>query len=318
MTFDVVTLGEAMLRLSVPAGDHLESTGALDVHVAGAEANTALALAQIGRSVAWVSALPDSPLGRRVARDLRAGGVDVSHVRWVPDARMGVYFVELSSPPRPVSVVYDRAGTAAANMDTRDFPFELLSSAKVVHLSGITPALSDSCRRLALDVAEHARSGTSLLTVDINYRAKLWPPGAANECLTELATGADLVVVTLEDARDVFGIIGSPTDVASGVRAALGADTVVLTLGDLGSVWESGDGSGGLDAIPTHVVDRLGAGDAFAAGLIDGFLDDDLEHGLRTGTALASLALGTRGDHVVTNRGEVERLIDGGGRSVDR
>jgi len=318
MTFDVVTLGEAMLRLSVRPGDQLEEADRLDLHIAGAEANTAIALAQLGRDVTWLSRLPDSALGRRVGRELRAAGVDNSYVRWVPEARIGVYFVELASPPRPVSVVYDRAGSAAAELSPDDLPTGLVDLAKVVHLTGITPALSDGCRRLALELAESARSAACRLTIDINYRAKLWSPEAANECLTTLAAGADLVVLTQEDARDVFGISGEPSAVAAEARKRLEVETVVLTLGDKGSMWDSESGSGRVDALPTVIIDRLGAGDAFMAGVIDGILDDDLERGLKTGTVLASLALGSRGDHVITTRAEVDRLIDGGGRAIDR
>ena len=253
-----------------------------------------------------------------MGRELKASGVDISHVRWLAEARMGVYFVELATPPRSVSVVYDRAGSAASGMVAEDFSAEIIDSAKVVHLSGITPALSDSCRRLALDVAERARAGPCRLTVDINYRAKLWSPETARECMTELVTGADVVVLTREDARDVFGFTGEPGDVVAKARKTLEAGMVVLTLGEQGSMWDSVGGSGRIDAIATEIVDRLGAGDAFMAGVIDGLLDDDLEDGLRRGTVLASLALGSRGDHVVTTRDEVDRLIEGGGRTVDR
>ena len=307
-----------MLRLSVPPGDRLEVADQLDLHVAGSEANTAIALAQLGRQVTWLSRLPDNPLGRRVVREIRGAGVDTSHVRWVTGARMGVYFVELASPPRPVSVVYDRAGSAAAELEPDDLPPGLVDSAKVVHLSGITPALSDGCRRLALETAERARAGSCRLTVDINYRAKLWSPESANGTLTQLATGADLVVMTREDARDVFGIRGEPLDVASEARKKLEVGTVVVTLGDQGSLWDSDNASGRVDPLPTEIVDRLGAGDAFMAGVIDGLLDDDLERGMRTGTLLASLALGSHGDHVITTREEVDRLLEGRGRAIDR
>jgi 2-dehydro-3-deoxygluconokinase len=318
MTYDVLTLGEAMLRLSVPAGTRLETTDRLDLHVAGAEANTAIALAQLGRNVAWVSSLPEGPLGRRVSRELLAHGVDVSHVRWSAEGRIGVYYVELASPPRQVSVVYDRASSVAASMTSKDFPFELVESARVVHLTGITPALSANCRRLALDVAEAARSGDCLLTVDVNYRAKLWSPGEARECLIELSAGADVVVVTREDAKDVFGLAGEPAEMARRALDTLNARSLVLTMGEQGSFWLSADDSGKAEAHPTVVVDRLGAGDAFMAGIIDGLLDGNLERGVTAGTALASLALGAHGDHVVTTRGEVDRMIDGKGRSVDR
>jgi 2-dehydro-3-deoxygluconokinase len=318
VTLDVLTVGEAMLRLSVSPGRRLETAGELDLHVAGAEANTAVALAQLGRGVAWVSRLPETALGRRVGSELRGVGVDTTGIRWAADGRMGVYFVELARPPRPISVIYDRAGSCAAEMSTADFPWSALETARLAHVSGITPALSPSCRELTLELAKRAKSGPGLFSVDVNYRAKLWSPEAARDTLVALGTGADLVVVTREDARDVFGIEGPPAEVAEETRSTLQAARVVVTLGDRGAVWDTEQGSGGVDAIPTEIVDRLGAGDAFVAGVIDGLLDDDLLRGLQTGTVLASMALGTFGDHVITNREEVERLGSGLGRSIDR
>ncbi len=314
----MVTFGESMLRLSVPSGTRLEVTSHLDLDVAGAEANTAIALAQLGRRVTWVSRLPDGPLGRRVLRDLRASGVDVSHVSMVAGGRMGVYYVELSAPPRPVSVVYDRAGSAASAMTADDFPFDLLETASLVHLTGITPALSPECRDLTLQVADRVRSSSIRLSIDVNYRSKLWPPEQARDSVTEIASGADLVVLTREDARDVFDITGEPEEVAERARKMLETERLVLTLGEGGSLWATEGGLGAMAAFPTSIVDRLGAGDAFVAGVIDGLLDDDLEGGIRTGTALASLALSVQGDHVAATRDEIERMIEGGSRSVDR
>lgn len=146
MTAEVVTIGEAMLRLSVPSGDRLDSAAAFEVHVGGAEANVAVALAALGRRVAWVSVLPDNSLGRRVAMTLRSYDVDIESVRWTEGARLGTYFVEMSEPPRPIRVLYDRAGSAASHMGSDDLPWPRIDEARVVHVSGITPALSASCR----------------------------------------------------------------------------------------------------------------------------------------------------------------------------
>ena len=116
MTYDVVTLGEAMVRYWVPAGERIESAPVFRVGIAGAEANVAVALARMGRSVAWMSRLPANPLGTRTARALAAQGVDVSHVVWDDAGRMGTYYVELTRPPRPVTVVYDRAGSSVTQL----------------------------------------------------------------------------------------------------------------------------------------------------------------------------------------------------------
>ena len=136
--------------------------------------------------------------------------------------------------------------------------------------------------------------------------------------VVELASGADVVVITREDARDVFRLGGEPAEMAERARQALQAESLVLTLGDQGSAWVSSEGAGKAEAYPTVVIDRLGAGDAFMAGIIDGILDSDLERGVATGTALASLALGTHGDHVIATRDDVERMVSDTHRSVDR
>jgi 2-dehydro-3-deoxygluconokinase len=179
----VSTLGEAMLRLSVDAGDRLEDAKAFEVHVAGAEANVAYALARVGVPVRWASALPRNPLGRRVASTLASGGVDLSAVQWVDDARLGTYFVEFSPRPRPTQVVYDRGASAVARARVEDFDWDRVLDATAFHTSGISLALSQSSQevtRFAIDEA-HAR-GLSV-SFDVNYRRQLWSPAEAARAL---------------------------------------------------------------------------------------------------------------------------------------
>ena len=318
MTLDVLTFGEAMLRLSPPVGIPLAQTTSLDVHVAGAEANVAVALSSLGRSVAWMSRLPDNDLGRRVVRALAGEGVDTSHVGWEDSGRLGTYFVELGAGPRGVSVIYDREGSVAAAMSVRDLPAREMAQARLIHVTGITPALSRSCRETTEAAASAARESESLLSVDINYRAKLWSAEDARIRLEGVASGADLVVCTAEDARDVFGLDGDPTDVVAGLANRLATAYAVVTNGADGAIcWHNGD-SVRVEATHTRIVDRLGAGDAFTAGVIDGLLDGDIEEGMRRGSVLAAMALATRGDQVALTRPELTRLLDPGGRRLDR
>ena len=128
-----------MLRLSVPPGVRLENAQQFDISSAGSEADVSVALAQIGVDVAWYSIPPSNALGKRLAADLIRYGVDVSPVKWTPDDRLGIYFVELSHPPRPVSIIYDRAASTASQMSADEFPWDLVDSASLVHVSGITP-----------------------------------------------------------------------------------------------------------------------------------------------------------------------------------
>jgi 2-dehydro-3-deoxygluconokinase len=318
VTAEVVTIGEAMLRLSVRSGDRLDSSPAFEVHVGGAEANVAVALAALGRRVAWVSVLPDNSLGNRVAMTLRSFGVDIESVRWMEGARLGTYFVEMSELPRPIRVLYDRASSAASQMTSADLPWPRIDQATVVHVSGITPALSESCRTAVEELADRLRRSKVTLAVDVNHRAQLWNGPAARQCLELVAAGAGLVVCTAEDARDVFEIEGPADYVASALVDRLGAERLVVTDGPRGAWWQERTNSGHTPAIPATIVDRLGAGDAFTAGVIDGLLDGDLEAGVWRGVALGALALGTRGDQLRTSRTEVEALLQGAGRRIDR
>lgn len=314
MSYDVVTIGEAMLRFWARPGTRLETAKELEVSVAGAEANVAVALARMGSSVAFLSRLPDSPLGRRAAHEIAGHGVDVSHVQWAPEERMGTYYVELSAPPRPTSVIYDRTDSAASRMEVGDVAWDAVDQARIVHVSGITPALSASCREVVEAVAARARARS----VDVNYRTKLWPAERARPVLTELCRGAEIVIVTREDARDVFGLAGDPSDVLAGLETLTGARHVVLTLGAGGATWRSAGVEGAAPSHEAEVVDRVGAGDAFAAGVLLGWLEDDVADGVRRGLAMAALKLGIHGDQLTVDPSEVEAVMQGRDREISR
>ena len=311
MSHDLVTVGEAMLRLWGPAGERLEDAPAYRVTVAGAEANVAMAAARAGLSVAWLSRLPASPLGRRAAREIAGHGVDVSHVVWDPSRRMGTYFVELSVKPRPVSVVYDRTESAAASMTPDDIAWDVVESARAVHLSGITPALSPEVRATTLETARRARTAGAALIVDVNYRSRVWPPDEAAPVIGELCEGASVVIVTTEDARDLFALGGTAREVAAALRQKVGAATVIATEGAEGAAWDSADGGGLAPGHTAEVIDRIGAGDAFAAGVIVGLLDGDIALGVERGLAMAALKLGILGDQLVASPEEIDALMHG-------
>ncbi len=311
MTYDLVTLGEAMLRLWVPAGERLEDAPAYQVGVAGSEANVAIAVARAGLSVAWLSRLPESALGKRAAREIAGHGVDVSHVVWDETRRMGTYFVELSVPPRPVSVVYDRAGSAAAALHPDDVAWTIVESARAVHLTGITPALSSEARLTTMETARRAREAGAAVIIDVNYRSRLWPPSEAAAVIGDLCKMATTVIVTAEDARDLFDASGPASQVAAVLRQTTGADAVIVTQGAEGAAWDALGDVGAAPAHPAEVIDRIGAGDAFAAGVILGLLDGDIAAGVKRGLAMAALKLGIRGDQFIASQAEIETLLDG-------
>lgn len=318
MHHQLVTLGEAMLRLSVRPGDRLEDAPAFEVHVAGSEANVAYAAARVGLRSAWVSALPDNMLGHRIAKTLGAGGVDTSLVRWVANARLGLYFVELASAPRPISVTYDRAHSAMARASVEDFDWRAACDTQFLHVSGITLGLSPSCRDIAHCAMTDARAQGGKVTFDVNYRQKLWEREPAAIAARSAAKLADIVICTLEDARDLFQVQGTGEKAAAQLRSELQVETVVLTLGTDGAVAVGEDVTIKRAGHRVDTVDRVGAGDAFTAGLVWGLIDGSLELGLERGLAMSALKMSLRGDLFRLDASDVTGLMAREGREVGR
>jgi 2-dehydro-3-deoxygluconokinase len=309
--YDVVALGEVLLRLAAPATARLEQARELSVSFGGTEANALAALARLGRRTAWISALPASAWGERLSRELRGHGVDVSSVVWRDDGRIGVYFIEYGAGPRPIRVLYDRKGSAFSTLGEDEVDWTLVHRSRVVHLTGVTPALGPRPRRLVERAAAEAESGGALLSFDVNYRAALWSPAEAAATLAPLLSRAGLLFVGIADARRVFGLEGSPEAVVDGLRERAPKATVALTLGDQGAVVLA-------DRLyrPTRlyaldaVTDRVGAGDAFAAGFLHGMLGrGDVQTALDMATALAALKCTMWGDVVLVRPGELEELM---------
>src|SRR5437867_1683336 len=172
MPYDVITFGEAMVRLSPPNFRRLEQARSLDVQVGGAELNTAVGLARLGRSAAWVSRLTRNPLGRLIANRAREAGVATEHVVWTDDDRVGVYFLEFGAAPRASSVLYDRRGAAIAHVRPAMIPWAaVFAQARWFHVTGITPALSTSAAETTREALEAARAAKVRVSIDLNYRA---------------------------------------------------------------------------------------------------------------------------------------------------
>ena len=206
--YDVLALGETMLRLMPPDHMRLEQTPSLDIEIGGTESNTMVALARLGLRAAWWSRLPSNSLGRRVAGALAAQGVDVSHVAWAEGERLGVYFVEKGADPREGLVLYDRRDSAISRSRPSDLPEELFQpgGARLLHLTGITPALSDSAAATARAAMEQAHAAGWLVSFDLNYRGRLWSFEAARAGCEPFVQAADLLIFPLRDARGIYGL----------------------------------------------------------------------------------------------------------------
>jgi 2-dehydro-3-deoxygluconokinase len=328
MPFDVVTFGEAMIRLSPPNFLRLEQARSLDLKVGGAELNTAAGLARLGRSAAWVSRLTNNPLGRLIANHAREVGVSTDHIVWTNDDRVGIYFLEFGASPRASSVLYDRKNAAIANLKPGVVPWaNVFAGAKWFHVTGITPGLSPSAAEVTKESLVAAKAAGLQTSIDLNFRVKLWTPAEAGKCMSELMAYTDVLITTEEDIERVFGIKGKNHGEAAeltGKRFDL--KIIAITVRENPLVWKNSwtaiayrDGSiVRTSTYEVEIVDRLGAGDSFAAGFIHGMLDGDLQRALDFGVAASALKHSIPGDFAWITRDEVEAMLKGGGLRISR
>ncbi len=315
---DIVTIGETMLRLTAPSPYALEQTHHLELEVAGSESNVAIGLSRLGMRAGWVSRLVDNPLGRRIANKIREHGVDVSHVAWTDTGRVGVYFVELGPSPRQTQVFYDRANSAMALMTPEEVNWAYVRSTRVLHLTGITPALSPSCRAIVERALDEAHSAGATVSFDVNYRSKLWSPEEARVCLEPMLPRVDVLFCSLGDAIKLFGSNDSPEDAAHYLSKQFKNEIVVVTAGGQGAVACQHGQMYAAGGYPVEVADPIGAGDAFDAGFLYGYLTDEVEHGLKMGTALAALQMTYPGDIAWCTAQEVHILAQGNRKEIAR
>ena len=326
----VVTFGEAMIRLTPPGNERLERTTSLSITVGGAELNTAVGLACLGVSASWVTALPDTGPGRLVAREARANGVDVSHIEWVDEdgGRTGLYFLEEGVDPRPSAVTYDRKDTAISRVREGTFDWEaILDGAAAFHVSGITLALSAGARAEVMEAVKVADRKGVLVSFDLNYRSKLWSEADAKAAFMAIVPLVDILFASRGGLRTFFGIEGSHEEAMRASLERLGVAAVTVTrkrakgsrrlklqslaLGPAGvlatSEWRD-----------VEVVDRLGGGDAFAAGFIAGYLEnpENLTRAVNLGAAASALKHTMPGDFISSTRAEIEAAVSSSASGV--
>jgi 2-dehydro-3-deoxygluconokinase len=290
----VVTLGETMVLLHPPAGQNLETAPVLQRTIGGAESNLAVALARLGHSVRWISRLGADPFGAIIRETLRAEGVEV--VAAFDDAAPTAVFFKERATGAGRHVFYYRAGSAASSMSDEDVTPSLLAGARVLHVTGITPALSASCAKAVDRAIDLACEMGVTVTVDPNVRPQLWPSvDDARRVLGDLMARAGIVLLGHEDAAYLFPGLSSE-DVLAAVNA-LGSRTVILKRGERGAMMLHAGTLTDCDAVPVSVVDTVGAGDGFDAGFIAGMLrGESPERCLRFGIEIGAAAVTTAGD----------------------
>ncbi|MFE6185791.1 sugar kinase [Streptomyces sp. NPDC056465] len=291
----VVCVGETMAALVPDPAAPLEEAAGLGVRIAGAESNVAVYLADHGVPARWVSALGDDPFGRRILGEVAAAGVDVSGVRTDPHRPTGLLVKDPA--PDATRVHYYRRGSAASALTADVLEEDAVRTAGLVHLSGITPALSPGCRALVAALLDPPPSQRPCpVSFDVNHRPALWTDGTAPEVLLGFARRADIVFVGLDEAQALWG--GELKD-AEAVRELL-PEPGVLVVKDGGTDATAFDGTG-VHRVPARrvdVVEPVGAGDAFAAGFLAGLIrGESTVRALRLGHLTAGAALGVTGDH---------------------
>lgn len=295
----LITIGETMALVTPARAESLATATEIRLLAGGAESNVAAHAAHLGVAAAWVSAVGDDALGTRVRGDVARHGVDV---RWAvrdPDAQTGVYFKD---PGRGVR--YYRRDSAAARMGPASVADVPLEKAEVVHISGITPALSRSCAALIDTVVDRVSAGPGVLSFDVNHRAALWEPGVAAPALLALARRAELVFVGLDEAEGLWGAAD-----ADAVRDLIPAPRLLVVKdGDVGATEFHREGAEVetrtfAPAIKTEVVEAVGAGDAFAAGYLAALLGGSgAAERLAAGHRRAHLVLQSTSDFIPDDR----------------
>jgi 2-dehydro-3-deoxygluconokinase len=329
MMYDVVTFGEAMIRLSPSHFQRLEQATGLDLYVGGAELNVAVGVTRFGMKSAWVSKLPKNGLGYLVRNRAQEFGIDCSHIVWSDRGRAGIYFVEFGASPRASSVLYDRANSAISMVQPGEIDWtKVFSGSKHFHVSGITPALSASASEVTVEALKAAKKAGLTVSYDLNYRKKLWSPADAKKIQEPIMADVDVLITTEEDTNVVFGIKEKDYEaVAEKLAQTFKFKVVAITLREDLSVWRNHwtaiayqDGKIFRDKkYEVEIVDRVGAGDSFTAGFLYGWIKEkDVEKGVRYGNAFAALKHTVPGDLNWCTMEEVETQLKGAGLRISR
>lgn len=329
----IITFGEIMLRLAPNNYERFAQSNQFQATYGGGEANVAVSLARFGNDVTFITRLPNNPIGDAALDSVRRYGVKTDDIVRGGD-RIGIYFLEHGASIRPSKVTYDRAGSAISQIEQGMVDWESAFKDKNwFHVTGITPALSKSAAAVTIEALKIAKETGLTISCDLNYRKKLWTKDQARKTMTEVVKYVDIVIGNEEDASDVFGIEAESTDVTSGelsldhyksvaekLKDYCQCDKVAITLRESISASDNGwsaliyDGSELLVSrkYPIHLVDRVGGGDSFCAGLIQGLSNGwSNKDALEFAVAASALKQTIPGDMNLINEEEVLQIVKG-------
>lgn len=329
----VVTFGELMLRLQPENYLRFVQSDKLEATFGGAEANVAVSLANFGADACFVTKLPTHEIGQSAVNTLRKYGVDTSKIVRGGD-RVGIYYCEKGASQRPSKVIYDRKYSAIATASEDDFDWDdIFSGADWFHFTGITPALSDNMAKITLEAVKAAKDNGLTVSCDLNFRKKLWTSEKACAVMSDVLKHVDVCIANEEDAKDVFGIEAENTDVESGklneegyvsvakqLTDRFGFKAVAITLRE--SLSASDNNWSGMLYVANraffgkkyhmHIVDRVGGGDSFGAGLIYALTNDfGAQDAIEFAVAASCLKHSVEGDYNMVSKEEVLNLARG-------
>lgn len=331
----IVTFGEIMLRLEPEGYERFVQADKFEATYGGGEANVAVSLANYGFDVKFVTKLPEHEIGQTAINSLRKYGVDTSDIVRGGE-RIGVYYLEKGASQRPSKVIYDRIGSSIYTASGEDFDWErIFQGAKWFHFTGITPALNENVAKICLDACQEAARQGVKISCDLNYRKKLWSKESANRVMGELCKYVNVCIANEEDASDIFNIYAPNTNVTEGavhhegyknvakqLADRFGFERVAITLRESLSAndnrWSAmlydGEEYYFSKKYDLHIVDRVGGGDSFGAGLIAAILNGErMKRAIELATAASCLKHSIEGDFNLVTMEEVERLAGGDG-----
>ncbi len=331
----VITFGEVMLRLAPFNYLRFVQTDAFEATYGGAEANVAVSLANYGIDASFVTKLPDHEIGQAAINSLRKFGVDTSNIVRGGN-KVGIYYCEKGASQRPSKVIYDRAHSSISEASEKDFDWEkIFKGATWFHVTGITPALSKEVAKITIDAVKAAKKLGLTVSTDLNFRKKLWSKEEANKVMSEVCKYVDVCIANEEDASDVFNIKASDTDINTGKLSAKGYEDVCKQLVDrfgfkkvaitLRESLSASDNNWSAmlysdnkfytsKKYSMRIVDRVGGGDSFGAGLISAILKGyDNQDVIELAVAASCLKHSIEGDYNLVSWNEVETLAKGNG-----
>lgn len=292
---DVVTIGETMVLFTPESEGSMKYATTFTKRFGGAESNFSIGLTRLGCSAGWVSRVGNDEFGKSMVAFIRGEGVDVSQVKVDPEAKTGIYFKEIRNT-NDIRVQYYRTGSAASRMSKDDLNEKYISQAKYLHISGITPALSDSCHEMILEAIKIAKKHSLKIIFDPNLRRKLWPEEKARRILLEITSQVDIVMPGIDEGTFMFG--ETDPEALGDLFLQHGPELVILKVGAQGAYYfnrEERKLVAGYNV--ENIIDPVGAGDGFAAGFVSGLVEGlALEDSVKRGNAVGAMVVMAHGD----------------------